>query len=72
MSKMKEFIAALRDGKSYEWIANHGWELNKDDLIRIIKEYDYAIHSMKHYDDKDDVYDAIYVELMDWYSEEEE
>lgn len=44
MDKMKEFIRALREGKSYDWIANHGWELNKDELIRIIKEYDYEIH----------------------------
>ena len=41
---MEDFIKALREGKAYEFISNHGWEMSKDDLIRIIKEYDYAIY----------------------------
>ena len=44
MNNMDEFIEALREGKGYDWIANHGWELSKDELVNIIKEYDYAIH----------------------------
>lgn len=71
MDKMHEYIEALRNGKGYDWIGNHGYDLNKDDLIRIIKEFDYAIHSMKLYDDKDDLYDAVCEELTEWYSEED-
>ena len=44
MNQMNEFIAALREGKGYSWIATYGWELDKDELLDIIKEYDYAIH----------------------------
>ena len=42
MSIMKQFIEALRNGKGYGWICNHGHELNKYELLDIIKEYEYA------------------------------
>lgn len=41
-NKIKEFIEALKSGKCYSWICNHGHELNKYELIDIIKEYEYA------------------------------
>ena len=71
MSKIHEFIEAVKDGDGYDWIANNGHELNKYELIDILKEYDYAIYSMKPYDDKEDVYNSIYEELSDLYFEEE-
>ena len=42
MSIMKQFIEALRNGNVYDWICNHGHELNKYELLDIIKEYEYA------------------------------
>ena len=71
MDKIKEFIAALREGKSYDWIANHGWELSKDELCRIIKEYDYAIYSKTKMAYKEqEVYDCVADELEEFYEEE--
>ena len=72
MSRMNDYITALKNGRGYDWIANHGWELRKDELIDIIKEFDYAIHTMRSYDDKDDVYNAVCEELTDSYNDEEE
>lgn len=46
MNKMNEFIEALRNGKAYDWISRHGHELNKYELIDIIKEYEYARSNM--------------------------
>ena len=40
---IKKYIYALRKGKGHEWIDEHGYDLDKNDLIRIIKELDYAI-----------------------------
>lgn len=42
---MKEFIKALRENKAYGYIANNGHNMSKEDLINIIKEYEYAIQS---------------------------
>ena len=48
MDKMKDYIKELRKGNGYSWIAKHGWELDKDELINIIKELDHAInHSIE-------------------------
>jgi hypothetical protein len=44
---MEDFIKALREGKGYDWIANNGWKLTKEELISIIKEYDYAIYESR-------------------------
>ena len=65
MANMRDYIKSLTEDKSYDWICNHGWELTKDDLISIIKEFDYAIGSMKPYDSKEDVYESIAEELTD-------
>ena len=70
MDKIHEFLEALKNGNSFDWISNNGYDLNKDDLIRIIKEYDYAIHSMGVCDGKEDLYDAVYENLVDWYEYE--
>ncbi len=42
MNIMNQFIEALKNGKGYDWISNHGYELNKYELIDIVKEYEYA------------------------------
>jgi hypothetical protein len=71
MSKINEFIEALREGNGYTWISNHGWELGKEELINIIKEYDYAIHSQTMTsDEENDIYTAAAEELEAMYGEE--
>ena len=70
MAKIYEFMEALKEGKAFDWISNNGHELNKDDLISIIKEYDYAIYSMGICDGKEDLYDTVYENLTDRYDYE--
>lgn len=72
MNKVQEFIEALQEGKAYGWIANHGHELSKDELISIIKEYEYAIFTMGFCEGKEDLYDTIYEALVEQYEEYEE
>ena len=42
---MDDFIKALKNGKGYDWMCQHGNDLNKYELMDIVKEYDYAIRS---------------------------
>lgn len=72
MSRIREFIEALRNGNGYDWICNYGYTLDKDDLIRIIKEYDYGIHANADYEiERKCFYSSIADELEEWYSEED-
>ena len=43
MDIMKRFINAVKDNAEYEWILNNGYNLTKDELIRIICEQNYAM-----------------------------
>lgn len=70
MNGIKDYIESLKDGKGYYWISKHGTELNKYELIDIIKEFDYAIHSMGIRDGKEDLYNAVYENLSYAYEEE--
>ena len=69
---MKDFLAALAEGKEFDWISNHGHELSKADLVAIIKELLYAIHKLGIFDDKDDILQVAYEELFDMYGGDEE
>jgi hypothetical protein len=70
---MKEFIEALRNEKSYSWICEHGHELSKCELIDIIKEFDYGIHSGAIFEtEKDDIFESVADELEELYPDEEE
>ena len=72
MGKIYEFITALRNGNGYDWICINGHELNKDDLLRIIKEYDYGIYdNTEHEFQRNDLYNSIADELEEWYTEED-
>jgi hypothetical protein len=71
MSKVQEFINAVREGEGYGWMANHGWGLPKEELVVIIQEYDYAIYSARSYDNKNDVYNSIADELQERLVDEE-
>ena len=57
MDSMKYFIEALEKGKAFDWLLAHGHELNKYELIDIIKEYDYAVQDNLH------KYDVLSVQL---------
>lgn len=61
---MKEVVKALREGRAYDHISNNGYTMSKDDLVRIIKEYDYAIHTLGS--DSQKIYDGIADELAEY------
>ena len=69
MNHMQEYIEALQNGKGYNWIANHGHELNKYELLDIIKELTYAIGFISDFD-KDDIYNFAAENLKEIYNEE--
>ena len=48
---MKAYLRALRQGGSFDYICNHGHEFTKDELITIIKEFDYVMGEIsEHYE----------------------
>jgi hypothetical protein len=67
--KINEYLEALQHGESFDWICNHGYELNKYELIDIVKELTYAISSMGICDGKEDIFDTAYENLIDTYDE---
>ena len=62
---IKEYIDALRKGKGLEWIDNHGYDLDFNDLIRIIKELDYAIGEDALI--PNNIYNTAADEIENWY-----
>lgn len=65
-NRMKAYIEALRNGNSYNYICEHGYEFTKDELIDIIKELDYAIYSEAKYAIKaSDIYEAAATNMKD-------
>lgn len=71
MNDMKQYIEALKEGKSFDWIANYGFRLNKYELIDIIKELSYAISDKLDEYDKTNVRMAAAEELTEQYLEED-
>lgn len=61
---MRDYIEALRAGNGYEWINKHGYDLDFNDLIRIIKELDYAIRDALI---PKNIYNTAADELTNWY-----
>ena len=70
MNKMDEFIAALRKGKGYSWIATYGHTLSKEELCSVIKEYDYAIHISTSIDRERFMYGVVADSLEEEYGED--
>lgn len=71
MDKINEFISALREGNGYDWISRNNCELSKDELVNIIKEYDYAIHNETMTRNEEmGMYRAVANELEEIYGEE--
>ena len=66
-NRMTEYIEALRNGNSYDYICQHGHEFTKDELITIIKELDYAIYSEAKYAVKaSEIYEAAATNMKDF------
>ncbi len=40
----KELRQALQEGRAYDFIANEGYQFSKDELIEIIKNYDFTLY----------------------------
>ena len=72
MDGMKEYIEELKKGKGFDWIACHGHELNKYELIDIVKELEYAIYDNLYSFEAKEIYDAAAEELFNYYCAEEE
>ena len=67
---MKGFVKALKNGTEYDYIANHGWNMSKDDLSTILKEYIFHLDKMCIYENKEDVKNSVYDSLLDYVLEE--
>lgn len=42
----QEFKQALQEGRAYDFIANEGYRFSKEELIEIIKNYDYTLYQL--------------------------
>ncbi len=42
----KELKQALMEGRAYDFIANEGYQFSKDELIEIIKNYDFTLYQL--------------------------
>lgn len=42
----QELKQALQEGRAYDFIANEGYRFSKDELIEIIKNYDYTLYHL--------------------------
>lgn len=71
MNSMKDFINALKKGKGYDWICQHGQDLNKYELIDIIKELLYSIRSCESDSGANYIYDVAVEQLCYLYQEED-
>ena len=49
MSKMNEYIEALKRERGSNWILSYGQELTKEELIDIILKFDWAIYETNPY-----------------------
>lgn len=72
MDKMKQFIEAVKDNRAYDFILSNGHSMSKDELIRIIAEFDYAIHSSTILEmEKNDIRHSVSDNLKEHYYDEE-
>lgn len=42
----QELKQALQEGRAYDFIANEGYRFTKEELIEIIKNYDYTLYNL--------------------------
>ena len=43
---LKEYIEALKNGNSYQYICDNGHSMSKSELCDIIKEFDYIVNDL--------------------------
>ena len=72
MDRIKEYIEDLKKGKGVDWIASHGHDLNKYELIDIVKELEYAIYDNTLDFEAKAIYESAAEELLNLYTYEEE
>ena len=72
MDRIKEYIEDLKKGKGFDWIASHGHDLNKYELIDIVKELEYAIYDNTLDFEAKAIYESAAEELLNLYTYEEE
>lgn len=42
---IKEFIEAMKTDNGFNFLCTEGWDIRKDDLLRMLKELAYAVES---------------------------
>ena len=67
MSKMTEYIEALKKERGSNWIMNHGTDLTKEELINIILKLDWAIYETDPYCYAKGIYRSTVNKLEDAY-----
>lgn len=69
MDTMKEFINVLKDkpNGAYDFICNHYYEMNKEDLQKIAKELLYAIHTNVTKAEHDKILNDVAEEIIETY-----
>lgn len=75
----KELKQALQEGRAYDFIANEGYQFSKDELIEIIKNYDFTLYQLAKQTDTIDETLREYGEMVvdnlndyDFFEEDEE
>lgn len=68
---IESYIEALKNGRGYGWICEHGHELSKDELVNIIKEFDFAVGYIKVFATANEIYSDVIEELESIYLEVE-
>lgn len=62
----KQYLEALKNGDSYDFIAKNYYKFSKEELKDIILELDYAIYSeAKHFASAEEIYTSAYDELTE-------
>ena len=44
LTRNRELVKAIKENRLFDYIANHGYEYSKQELIEIIKELTYNVH----------------------------
>jgi len=69
MSAIEEYIKALRKGKGYVFLCERGYDLSKNEILSILKEFDYMVRQLStnpritqsHYDIVAEELEAMYL-----------
>lgn len=67
-----EIIKVIREGGLFDYLCNHGHELDKETLLRVTKELAYGLHNVGGYSPTvlNTVLNNIGNELVDWWGED--